>query len=111
MSGYARFNFDSFYAAEETLKALGWNVINPARLDEEEGFDPDTDEATEEFMKAARKRDLLAILESDAIALLPGWQHSVGARAELGVANWCKLEILDGSKLVTSSPVEKPKLP
>lgn len=93
MRGYPRFNFDAFHAAEEALQAAGWSPINPAAMDEEAGFDPDRDTVTKEMTRAFIKRDLLAILESDCLALLPGWDRSQGALAELAVAQWLQLPV------------------
>lgn len=46
------------------------------------------------------ERDTQAILslrgeDGDAIALLPGWTNSTGAAAELALARWVKLRVLD----------------
>jgi hypothetical protein len=32
------------FAAEEALEEVGYQVVNPARRDEADGFDPDRDE-------------------------------------------------------------------
>ena len=38
------------------------------------------------------KRDVEALLECDAIYMLPGWKNSKGAVAEVAVADWLGLE-------------------
>ena len=85
-------NFPAFDAARDRLFIQGWDVISPADLDREAGFDPvinGYDFASEEFMKKARKRDIAAIEDrADALCLLPGWENSDGARGELWYANW-----------------------
>ena len=94
MRGYPAFNFPAFFEAAERLTALGWDVTNPAAMDMEcDGFDPTKDAARDEpfYMR----RDLPAVLGCDAIALLPGWQHSSGATKELVVALWGGLQVLD----------------
>lgn len=93
MRNQPRYNFDAFYSAEETLSRDGWNVLNPARMDEELGFDPDRDIPDTEFLEAAMVRDIHAIMESDALALLPGWEKSTGATAEMWVARWRHIPI------------------
>lgn len=88
MKGYPLYNFPAFDAAAEQLATDGWDPINPAQLDRDAGFDPERDPVTPEFLKEAMKRDLLALLEADALALLPGWWESKGAKAEKAVAQW-----------------------
>ncbi len=91
MRGYPRFNFDAFYAAEEDLQSRGYETINPARIDEEHGIDPDTmtfEEHIEPIFNELVTRDVEAIIQCDGIVLLPEWQSSVGAKAELAVCSW-----------------------
>jgi len=54
-------------------------------------------------------RDFFALYilnpDSDAIAVLPGWESSVGALGEVALARWLGLRILDattGEALVTA---------
>jgi hypothetical protein len=89
MRGYDRYNFDAFDAAEKDLQSRGWTVISPAQLDREFGFDPDG-VVTPEFLSDALQRDIDAVIKhSDAIALLPGWECSSGAQAEMWIGK-CK---------------------
>ena len=46
-----------------------------------------------EFLCRCIKRDVNAILWADAIALLPGWEKSTGAKAELVIARWAQKQI------------------
>lgn len=102
MRGYPQFNFPAFMRAEEELKELGWEVVNPARLDVQlDLFDPvaygDNPIPPMPFSHYIR-RDLKALTECDAIALLPGWHGSVGARVEYLAAaamNLTALALLD----------------
>jgi hypothetical protein len=101
MKGYENFNFAAFDAAEACLRLQGWEVINPAQMDREVGFDPNRDEATPEFMRAAIARDVDAIYsKADAVALLPGWERSVGATAEMHLARWCRKPVYLFPKMV-----------
>lgn len=85
MRGIPSFNFPAFYAAEERLVALGWDVVNPARMDQTlDGFDPTKDPAGAESFYM--RRDLPAVALGDAIAMLPGWERSSGATKEIAVA-------------------------
>ena len=92
MRGYPRYNFDAFYEAEEAL-CLEYHTINPARMDEAHGFNPDRDEVTPGMMSEFFDRDIAAIKRADAIALLPGWIKSKGATAEAHIARWLGKEI------------------
>lgn len=103
MRGIPLFNFPAFTAAAQRLHDMGHFVINPVDLDRAAGFHPedlppdwDWNTLPEGFdMKEAAKRDLDAIMSCDAIAMLPGWEQSTGARGEHGVAKWLGLDVLD----------------
>ena len=90
MTGKARYNFHTFYACEEWLESEGIPAHNPARVDEEQfGFNPDFTVEEQGFdLTAAMRRDLAFILsdDCDGVVVLPGWEQSVGARWEVGVA-------------------------
>lgn len=89
MRGHVRFNFDAFHAAEEQLTQKGYVVHNPARVDEEEGFNPNTEiTITVDMSLKFFERDIELIKKSDSIVLLPGWEQSVGANAEHWIARW-----------------------
>ena len=99
MRGIPHFNFPAFDAAKSYLIGLGYDVLSPADLDRElDGFDPykaeyETAEGCADFPEtmhfdAVVLRDLTAVTQCDAIALLPGWEKSKGAVAEIAVAHW-----------------------
>lgn len=97
MRGYPRYNFAAFYAAEQEVHQLGFMPINPARIDEEKGFDPNTpeDSLTPSMMAEFIERDVEVILkQADAIYMLQGWEGSTGARAEHALAKWRGIEVL-----------------
>jgi len=87
MTGYPKHNFPAFYEAEAVLDSKGYDTINPARMDEACGYDPAT-EPTPEFLQDAIRRDFEAICRAEGLALLPGWERSVGATAEAAIAKW-----------------------
>lgn len=103
MRGIPLFNFPAFDAAAAELRKSGIEVISPAELDRESGFDPtnlpndwDWSSLPEDFaLRHAAARDLAALLQCDSIHLLPGWQNSVGAQAELAVAKWIGLGVFE----------------
>lgn len=123
MTGYPEYNFPAFFAAEEKLREQGFEVVNPARLDTEAGYDPTHPDFVmdKEFLVGAAKRDLLGVIECDAIAMLPEWEKSKGANAELAVAKWLgkkiylypsmvqyeQESILDKAKQITSGERQK----
>jgi hypothetical protein len=98
MRGYPQFNFPAFFAAAKDLRARGHEVWSPAENDVDvDGFDPTTDAAKP--MRHYMLRDLPAVLNSDAVALLPGWRKSTGALMEVYVATGCGIPILDAATL------------
>lgn len=82
------FNFPAFFAAEEYLtEKFGFRVLNPARHDTEGGFDPSKDLDEQDFdLHAAFRWDVLGVLQSDMVVVLPDWQRSEGARLEVALA-------------------------
>lgn len=98
MSKLPLYNFPAFDAARDKLKAEGWEVISPADLDRERGFDPtDTSKplppVDKAFLDEAMRIDIEAILSCDAIYMLKGWQQSTGAKAEHALAKWKHIEV------------------
>ena len=100
MRGKEWFNFPAFDLARVFLRRAGWEVISPADLDREIGFDAlklpyhsDWSDVTKLGfdLKAAVQRDVAAILSCDAIFMLHGWSESRGAKAEKSVAEWLGL--------------------
>ena len=99
MQGKPLYNFPLFDAAAKQFSKFGYDVISPAELDRQAGFDPAKgDVVTPEFLEQARKRDLEALLTCDGIAMLPGWEDSKGARAEHAVALWAGLSVYQWSE-------------
>ncbi|MBN2129327.1 MAG: DUF4406 domain-containing protein [Sedimentisphaerales bacterium] len=94
MTGLPDFNMPAFDAAADRLRQRGWNVINPA-----EHFDGRTDLPRDMYLRA----DLGELVRCNAIALLPGWQESQGARMEYFVARELGIPALDAQ---TGDPIE-----
>lgn len=99
MRGIAFFNYPMFDRVAEILRKAGNEVISPADEDRKhDGFDPFTSPQYAnpdacvfpkemDFGKTVR-RCLEAVLRCDEIVLLPGWEKSNGAVAELTLAMW-----------------------
>jgi hypothetical protein len=106
MSGLPDFNFPAFFDAEERFASAGWLVVNPARMDVDvDGFDPTKSRA--ESHAHYMRRDLPEVARCDAIALLPGWEGSLGVKDELYVALACGLAVLDATTMAPV-PAESP---
>lgn len=98
MRGIPEFNFPAFHAATAKLRADGHHVFNPAERDNERHGKDISKGNMAGCEKAAAKehgfslREALAedcdfiCREADAIALLPGWENSKGAKAELALS-------------------------
>lgn len=99
MRGIAWFNYPMFDRIAKQLRDQGCEVISPADEDrKQDGFDPfeNLDHAvpenctfprTMDFNKTVR-RCLDAVMQCEEIVLLPGWERSSGAVAELTLAMW-----------------------
>jgi hypothetical protein len=93
MRGHKNYNFEAFFLAEALLEMKGHDVVNPARLDIDEGqawWSPTDDRivmAQEWKLEDAMRRDIIAMArDREAIVLLPGWEGSQGANHELTFA-------------------------
>ena len=76
MTGRPSYNYPAFFAEEERLKKLGYEVRNPARGGIVEGY------SWEDYMK----RGLRELMDCDYIRMLPDWYKSEGARMEWQIA-------------------------
>jgi hypothetical protein len=100
MTGIKDFNYHAFREAASKLEDAGHTVFNPADNDVANGFDPrgmsgDAAEAKAAGfdLREALKQDLSWICDhAEGIALLPGWEESKGARAEVGLAHALGIE-------------------
>lgn len=82
MTGLPENNYPAFFAAEEALRAVGHDPINPARAEGREGCTTWAD-----YMRASL-RDLA---DAEGLAMLPGYVKSRGATLEFDIA--CALGI------------------
>jgi hypothetical protein len=102
MRGLPMLNFPEFFRAEALWRAAGWDVVNPAQMDQDNGQDPalnpDIEKNGIDFAEAM-SRDLPAVASCDAIALMSGWEKSVGANTELRHAVSLNKEVYDANTL------------
>lgn len=95
MRGYPDLNFPAFHTASDAFRRRGWTVRNPVEIGRE-AFGPNPSSVSPaEFLRA----DIRVLVDCDAIALLPGWELSTGARAEAGVAASLSLTFYDAVTL------------
>lgn len=94
MSGLPDFNYPAFNAEAERLRALGYAVENPAQNPE-----PPC-KSWAGYMRMA----IPQMLTCEAIALLPGWMNSRGARIEWQLAIDMGMQIHMAADLVEVLP-------
>ena len=99
MTGYTHHNFPAFHTAAERLRLADWDVVNPA-----ENFNGRTDLPRETYLRA----DFAALIRCNAIAMLPGWEKSDGAKREYLLAFELKLMVID---IATLAPMVRPPKP
>jgi hypothetical protein len=91
MTGLPFHNFPAFVDTADNLRARGYEVVSPAELDSPAVFaacmaDPSgSNAATGKTWSKLLRRDLKLIASGDidAIAVIPGWDVSRGARLEV----------------------------
>ena len=76
MSGLPELNFPAFHAEAARLRALGYEVVNPAEINAEHPGD----------WASCMKADLKQMMDCNGIYLLPGWTESRGATLEHSLA-------------------------
>lgn len=105
MRGYPAYNFPAFHAAAAALRAKGCEVWSPAEHDLSTGFDPANDTAKE--LSCYMERDLAEVCRADAVAVLPGWEKSTGAKLEVHVARVVGKPVLHADTLLPVSTEER----
>lgn len=80
MSGQPDFNYPAFHAAAAKLRALGFEVENPAENPEQPSW--------EHYMRLGVRQ----LASCDAVALLPGWERSRGASEEARISRVLGIE-------------------
>lgn len=100
MSGHPEFNFPAFRAAAAFLRERGHEVVSPHEVGEALGG-PDCGLTAAQFLAA----DIRHLIECEAVALLPGWERSIGARCEAAIAVTLGFPFYCG---ITGEPLDTP---
>lgn len=93
MTGLPEFNYPAFNAKAAELRAMGYEVENPAENPEPEC------KSWQGYMRMS----LHQIAQCDSVYMLPGWHNSKGARLEYQIASGLGLALMghlgDGCEL------------
>ncbi|POB12318.1 DUF4406 domain-containing protein [Sulfobacillus sp. hq2] len=84
MTGYPDYNYPAFFAAADALRHAGYTILNPADI----GLHPTWTWA--DYMRVGL--DTLTT-HAEAVAVLPGWEASRGARLEVRLARRLGLRV------------------
>lgn len=95
MTGIVDFNYPAFNAVADQLRALGYEVENPADHGIVEGAQ------WADYMAY----DLTRLGLRGVIALLPGWEKSQGAKLEVLIAERLGMTVVSAHDLVTREAV------
>lgn len=95
MSGIKDFNFPAFFRAEEQLTEAGYDVFNPAAHDVElfgaDRFETETGDRADlpagfDLAETLANDLRMVAVWADSVVVLPGWENSKGAKAEVSLA-------------------------
>lgn len=89
MTGLPELNFPAFHAEAVRLRALGYEVVNPAEINE----DPSAGWAE------CMRRDIAQLVFCDGVVTLPGWELSRGASLEVSIARELSIRVLTPSEV------------
>jgi len=98
MAGHADHNFALFNRVARLLRDQGYQVFNPA-----ENKDGGVRRSRAFYMR----RDLPALMESDEVVVLPGWEQSRGASLEVWMAIDLDLPVYQYSEVGETVELER----
>lgn len=97
MTGLPDLNFPAFNRAARALRREGFEVVNPAEINEDADLD----------WHACLRADIKALCDCDVIVLLPGWEGSNGAHLEVHVAHRLGLSVTTLDKLINTETLQE----
>ncbi|WP_053151173.1 DUF4406 domain-containing protein [Pseudomonas sp. P97.38] len=89
MTNMLDLNFPLFHATAASLRAAGHTVITPSELNPEPGT-----------WSECLRRDIAALMESDTVATLLGWQDSRGASLEVHIGKALGMKVVNVQDLI-----------
>lgn len=93
MRGITNLNQPTFDALAQRWRDAGWRVFNPSDRERAMGFSDAYEDP--KYLRHVILLDVIDVLNSDAVALLPGWAGSRGATVEVALAQFAKLPLYD----------------
>ena len=93
MRGLPEFNYPAFNEAARMWRSRGFTVFNPA-----ENFGGHTGMSMKDYMR----RDLMQVLDSDFVVLLPRADTSIGSCLEVSVAQAVDIPVIEHNRAVAS---------
>ena len=88
MTGLPGKNYKAFHDAAAFLRAIGYEVVSPAELSDDETL-----------WHEAMEKDIAALLQCDTVVLLPGWEASKGAQLEVSIARSMRMHIIENANI------------
>jgi len=82
--------------------------MTPAQTTRALGYVPTDVTCSRRHLQHVMSVDMACIYACDAIALLPGWEQSIGATVEVALAQWLSLPIYDAIAMVELAIPMKP---
>lgn len=98
MTGLPDFNFPAFHAAAAKLRAIGFEVENPAE-------NPAPSCGT---WLAYMRMAVVQVAKVDALVMLPGWEKSSGARVEFNLAVGMGLSVMTMAEVLAQYVDHRP---
>ncbi|MBB5462898.1 DUF4406 domain-containing protein [Paraburkholderia sp. Cpub6] len=90
MTSYPELNFPLFHAETARLRALGFQIVNPAEI---------VTDPTAQWLDCMRA-DIKQLVDCDGVALLPRWNESRGASIEQRLARDLGLRVYTAAHLI-----------
>jgi hypothetical protein len=106
MTNIPALNFPLFHAEAARLRALGYDIVNPAEInggaDELVACAAMTGQQMKAHWSKCMRNDIRELMTVDGIATLPGWEKSKGANLEVFIARELRMPVWNAEDLVYS---------
>lgn len=102
MTGIPEYNYPMFELVAKELRAKGYIIVTPTEVGTNQEARLGADRFSLSYQEYI-KSNIIALLDCNAIILLPGWRDSTGAKLELHIAQTMNMRVwnlrLDGFRL------------